>query len=683
MSSSRADLHAFFHPESVALVGSTAGMSGPALHDRWGPTVHLVNPRGGQVDDLVVHRTIGEIETPVDLVVINVAPQRVNAVLVEAADHGVPFAVVFASGFSEVGPDGAALEAELAATIARTGIRVFGPNTNTNAFEVMPEVKGMPAGKIALVTQSGHQGRPLVQGSLFNIGFTRWVPTGNEVDLEVSDFIEYFAADEESAVIAGYIEGFRSGPKLRRALAAANAADKPVVLIKIGRTEEGSRMASSHTGHLTGADADVDGLFAQHGVTRVDDLDELLETAALFAKLPPSTGSGVALYSVSGGSGTLMAELAASHGVPVPTLAAETQAALHELLPSYLTVANPVDNGMTFLGTASADERRRVLQLMADDPAVDLIVVGITGAMGPTTDTFVADIVSFEAESPVPIVCTWNSLKTDEAGFDALVESGLPLFRTFRNCFSAIAAHSAYRTRELRTRPSLAEPFEVPAGALGALGADTAGALLGQVGVAMVGEELVGGPEDAGAAFDRLGGPVVAKIASADIAHKTDLGLVRLGISSAQEAVAACRDLLDRAAESAPRARLDGVVLQRQIPDGVELILGVTVDPVMGSAVMVGAGGVHTEVFADVSVRPVPIDRADVHEMLDALRIRPLLDGVRGAEAADIESVVDAVMGVARLAESLGDRLVELDVNPLIAGPHGAVAVDALVVLAD
>src|SRR5437588_6124295 len=286
--------------------------------ERYGERVHLVHPAGGEFGGARVYESVAEIEEPVGLAVINVGPSHVAAAIDECGRKGIPYALVFTAGFGEVGPEGAALEREIAAIARRHGMRLFGPNTNTNAFERLPEVPNRSGGRIGLVTQSGHQGRPVVQGTLFGIGFSRWVPTGNEADLEAADFIEYFAGDDETAVIAAYLEGFKDGGTLRRALQAANESGKPVVALKIGSTAAGSRMAISHTGHLTGSDAVVDGPFAQHGVTRVRDLDELLETASLFAKLPAGTGEGMCLYSISGGSGTLMAEVAGQHGPPLP-----------------------------------------------------------------------------------------------------------------------------------------------------------------------------------------------------------------------------------------------------------------------------------------------------------------------------------------------------------------------------
>jgi acyl-CoA synthetase (NDP forming) len=600
---------------------------------------------------------------------VNVGTRLVAKTVEECGKHGVPYVLIFTAGFSEVGAEGAELEREVGEVARRYGMRVFGPNTNTNAFEVVPEPPRLRGGRIGLVTQSGHQGRPIVQGTEFGVAFSRWVPTGNELDLEAADFIEYFAHDDDTAVIAGYFEGFRHPDKLRRALEAANAKHKPVVALKMGSTDAGTRMASSHTGHLAGSDAVVEGLFRQYGVVRVRDLDELLETAALFAKLPAGTGPNCCLYSISGGSGTLMAEVAESSGVPVPLLGDTTRSALRELIPDYLTVANPVDNGAQFLVSAPVEDRKRVFDLIAADPGVDVIVVGLTGALGRLTDRFAEDIVAFIDDLSKPLVVTWNSFKTDEAGFRTLVDAGVPLFRSFRNCFAALRAFDRYEqsSKTFRARKPLPRRLpEAAAAALtdggttgaGPLSSDASRHLLESFGVPLVAQGVAHSAAEAGRLATDMGFPVVMKIASPDFPHKSDAGLVRLSVGSAGEAKAVYRELVERATKAKRRARIEGVEVQQQIDDGTEMIVGMTRDPVFGPAVLVGTGGVFAEILADVAVRPLPIDRRD----------------------AEDKALVDVVMAVARLAAACGDRLAELDLNPVVVRPRGALAVDALVV---
>lgn len=696
MAQARQDIERFLHPHGVAIVGGIdRNLSEDATRARYdvlygADNWHLVSPKGGTVGSIPVYESLEAIPAAVDLAVLSTPPKACASVIDECGAKGVQFAIVFSSGFSEVGGEGVQLEHDLAEAGRRNKVRIFGPNTNTNAFEPQPEIPGYRYGKIGLVTQSGHNGRPIVQGSVLNIAFSRQVPCGNEVDLDVTDFIEYFAYDPDTAVIAGYIEGFRDVDRLRVALAAANEQRKPVVLLKIGSTKAGARMAASHTGHLTGSDAIVDGLFRQYNVIRVRDLDELLETSALLAKLPASTGPNVALYSISGGSGTLMAEQAELAGVPIPRLSDSTQARLHEILPTYLTVANPVDNGGTFVMRHPAEVRQRVLEIIMDDPAVDILVVGVTGAMGVLSDPLCEDLRDMAAAGTAkPVVVTWNSPKTDERGYELLVESQLPLFRSFRNCFMALARFDTWRAGNESLRPREGARPTIPATAkatladakAGVLDATNTRALLGAFKIPMASEDTARSAAAAAALGTDFGYPVAMKIASPDFPHKSDAGLVRLGVPSASAAKAAYIELVDRARKLDATARIDGVLVQEMITDGVEVIIGITRDEVLGHAILVGMGGIFTEIFADTAVRPLPVDEADVWAMLRELKGLPLLEGARGRAKLDTKALVRTVLATAKLASALGDRLAELDLNPVLVRKKGVAAVDALVVL--
>lgn len=695
MAQRRRDLEHFFRPQGTAIIGRIDGADTATVeslkerYDRFGDRWYLVNPKGGTVaGSIPVYTSVLEIPDPVELAVVNINPAAVPPVIDQLGEKGVKYALVFTSGFSEVGPQGAAIERDLGERAKRWGIRVFGPNTNTNAFEPMPAAPGNRGGKIGLLTQSGHNGRPLVQGAEFGVGFSRWVPTGNEVDLELADFLEYFAYDDDTQVIGAYVEGFSSAPQLRVALQAANDNDKPVVMLKIGETEAGARMASSHTGHLTGSDAVVNGLFAQHAVTRVGDLDELLDTAALFAKLPAGTGPNVCMYSISGGSGTLMMEQAEKHGIALPNLTEDTQRRLHEIIPTYLTVSNPVDNGGSLVLSISQERRLEILDLVANDPNVDLIVVGLTAPLGPMTEALASDVRVWAPTAPVPVIVTWNSLKIEEPAFGDVIASGVPTFRSFRNCFRALRAFYDYQSRRgtLRTRSpfgvTLSPAVEATLGTGGVLDAAASRALLESVGVPLVGETVATSAEEAVAAADRFGYPVVMKIASADFPHKSDVGLVKVGVVDAAAVRATFDALTARAREVDASAKVDGVLVQQMAAEGTEMIVGITHDSQLGAAVMVGTGGIFAEVLRDVAVRPLPLDEQDAREMIDSLRGVALLRGARGRAPADIDALVQVILAVARLAEACGDRLAELDLNPVIVSASGALAVDSLVVTA-
>jgi acyl-CoA synthetase (NDP forming) len=617
----------------------------------------LFHPRG--IATIGPGDRIGDAPAPVDVAVIGVAGDAVLAAVAECGEAGVPFVIVTAS---EV-PD----ERALLAAVRRHGMRMLGPNGSRNIYEAMPEAPGPGSRKIALITQSGHMGRLISQSAPHGVAFSRWVPAGNEVDLEAADFIAYFAEDPETAVIAGYFEGFRDGGKLRRALHLAYANGKPVVLIKVGRNRAASRMAETHSAHLTGSDEVADGLFRQYGVVRVEDVDELIETAAMYAKIAPAGGEGrVALYGYAGGAVALMSEIAEGRGVAVPVLSPETQRGLHEVLPPQIGVSNPVDSGNLYReGTPEA--RRRVFDLIGADPAVDVLVCASTGVIRGITDDFIDDVLAFASTGVKPVVVVWSSWETRTPAYDRLIASGLPVFRSSRGCFQAL--HGLFERRRraavIADRAPPQAPVRPRAGTTRVLSPLEAAALLDRFGIPRVEERVVESAAAARSAARDLGFPVVLKAHAPGIAHKSDAGLVRVRLDSEEAVVAAY-------AELAPRAEL--VVVQRQA-EGAEMIVGVTGDPTLGPAVLVGLGGVFTEVLDDVSVRPVPLTSADAAEMVRELRGWRLLTGERGRPHADVAALESTILAVARLASEVRS----LDLNPVMVGARGAVAVDWLI----
>lgn len=686
---SRDDLRRFFTPGlGIAIVGRVdAGPVARRLFARYGEGVKLcfVNLKGGDAGDIPVFRSMADVPDGFGVALVRVGAANVPQVIHDCARRGIRNIVIFSSGFSETGAEGRAHEAALAEAIAATGVRVIGPNTADNMFERFAVPAGHRGGLIGLVTQSGAMGRPIVEGLAMGAAFSRWITVGNEVDIEAADIINHLAHDDPAAVIAGYVEGFKSLPRLRAALEQAGAVGKPVVMLKIGESEKGARMAASHTGHLAGNDAIVQGLFDQYGVTRVRDLDELLETANLFAKLPPDTGAGAALYSVSGGTATLMAEIAGRHEAPVPALSAETHAALGRLLPAYVSFANPIDNGGQFTMNAPEADRRAIFDILAADPAVDVIVVGFNAAFGLLSDNMAADVRAWvEGGGGKPVIAVWSSVVTDGAGYADLVASGVPIFRSLEKAFRALKAFERQRTarKAFRVRHRLAQPGSLaPAGA-GIQAARETDRLLKAAGIPLVREALAVDRVQAVALAREIGFPVAMKIASADFPHRSDLGLVLLDLADEAAVATAFDTIMDRAHAARPDARIDGVQVQQQVREGVEMLVGLIRDPHLGPALTIGAGGIFAEVMRDVAVRPLPVDEGDVRAMIAGLRIAPVLAGARGRPACDVDALVALALAVAHLGEAAGDRLAELDLNPVIVYSQGAVAVDALVVAA-
>ncbi|WP_406837732.1 acetate--CoA ligase family protein [Streptomyces sp. AHU1] len=687
------DLDRFFRPESVAVIGASDAEGRPntgitrqliAWAERVGARLHPVHPTRRAVFGLPCLPSVADLPEQVDLAVLLVGDPL--PVIAELAEAKVKFAVAFASGFAETGAEGAAAQARLADAVRGTGVRLLGPNTNLNAFENFRDDLDGPA--VALITQSGHQGRPVFAMQQLGVRLSHWAPTGNEADLETADFISYFSERPEVGAIACYVEGLKDGRSFLLAADRAARRKVPVVAVKVGRTETGARTAASHTGKLTGADAVVDAAMRQYGVIRVDGLDELQDTAALLARARTPLADGVVVYSISGGTGAHFADLATEAGLDLPVLSEAKQAELHTWIPDYLNVANPVDNG----GHPVGDWRgRKIIDAILADPAVGVLICPITGPFPPMSDKLAQDLVD-AAEQTDKLVCVvWGSPVGTEAAYreTLLGSSRVATFRTFANCITAVRAHldharftAAYRSPfdEAPRTPSpsfrKAQALMRPGQQLSEHGAKQ---LLRAYGIRVPREQLVTSAAAAVRAASQVGYPVVMKASGAQIAHKTELGLVKIGLTSASQVRDAYRELTDIARYEG--ISLDGVLVCQMVERGVEMVVGVTHDQLFGPTVTVGLGGVLVEVLRDAAVRVPPFGDDQARAMLSELRGRALLDGVRGGPPVDVDALVEVVIRVQRMALELGDQIAELDINPLMVLPRGqgAVALDALV----
>ncbi|MFD9825321.1 acetate--CoA ligase family protein [Streptomyces violascens] len=688
------DLDRFFRPESVAVVGASDAEGRPntgitrQLIDwaqRVGARIHPVHPTRESVFGLPCVPSVSDLPEQVDLAVLLVGDPL--PVIEELAEAKVKFAVAFASGFAETGEQGAAAQDRLAAAVKRSGLRLLGPNTNLNAFEKFRDDLDGPA--IALITQSGHQGRPVFTLQELGVRLSHWAPTGNEADLETADFISYFAERPEVGAIACYVEGLKDGRSFLLAADRAARAGVPVVAVKVGRTEAGARMAASHTGKLTGADDVVDAAMRQYGVIRVDGLDELQDTAALLARARKPLADGVVVYSISGGTGAHFSDLATAAGLHLPTLSPAKQDQLHEWIPAYLNVANPVDNG----GHPVGDWRgRKIIDAVLADPSVGVLICPITGPFPPMSDKLAQDLVDAAEQSDKLVCVVWGSpLGTEAAYRETLLGSDrVATFRTFANCIGAVRAYLSHHRFTTGYRspfdeaPRVLSPSFRKAQALmrpgQQLSEHAAKQLLRAYGIRVPREQLVTSAAAAVRAAGLVGYPVVMKASGARLAHKTELGLVKVGLTSASQIRDAYRELTDVARYEG--VDLDGILVCQMVERGVEMVVGVSHDSLFGPTVTVGLGGVLVEVLGDSAVRVPPFGEQQARDMLGELRGRALLEGVRGGPPLDVDALVEVVLRVQRMALELGDELAELDINPIMVLPRGqgAVALDALAI---
>ncbi|MCU1624321.1 MAG: CoA-binding domain protein [Frankiales bacterium] len=688
------DWDRLYRPRTVAVIGATDTAGPPRnqwvqVRDRLGArgaTVVPVHPKKTDVLGSRAYPSVLDVPGDVDVAVILVRDPL--PALQDCLEKGVLFAFVFSAGFSEVGTEeGRSAEARLK-QIASGAMRVIGPNTNLNFYE--PWRQDLPGRKLAVVTQSGFQGRPLVQGEVLGIPVHTWATVGNEADIEWSDMVAHLVSEPDVGAVASYVEGFVDGRTFMLAADAAARAGKPIVCIKVGRSEEGRVMAQAHTGHLTGSDAVHDAVFEQFGVLRVDDIDEVVEIAGMFCHLRELPASGrVAVYAMSGGTASHVADLCGVAGVPLPTFAPETVAKLEDLLPWYLRKDNPVDSGGVITATPQNIE---VLRAMLADPSVDVLFAPITGVFPGMSDALARDLITLHQEGGKPVVACWNSPLRDNDAYRALCAAGVPLFHSMSASVKGLKAlgdwsafTAGYRS-PFDAAPRAASPARDAVRGLlgrGALNEVDSKRLLAAYDIPTVIEHVALSEEEAVRAAQALGLPVVLKVLSADIAHKSDLGLVVVGVQTEQDVRDTYRSLVERAAAAAPEARVDGVVVQAMVSGSVaEAIVGLSHQHPFGPTLLVGLGGVLAEVYADVAHLVPPFDEDRVRAVVGGLRAAKLLEGVRGRPAGDIDALVRVVMSLQRLALEIGDELLEIDINPLLVLPEGqgVVAVDALVI---
>ena len=683
------DLERLLRPKVIAVVGaSDSPTSQSALNwrmvkgwsDQLGRRVIPVNPNRETVDGEKCYPSLADIPDDVDVAVVITA--NAADALRDSIKAAIPFVVIFTAGFAETGDDGGARQRELEELIASSDVHVLGPNTPLNSFQ--PFREDLPGKRIALITQSGHQGRPIYQAQTNGIALAGWAPTGNESDLESADFIAHYAKQPNIGAIACYLEGFKDGRTLMLAADEAARNKVPIVMIKVGRSDIGRSWAQSHSGHLAGSDAITSAVFKQYGITRVDGLDELADVAAMFARAEQPVARGVCIYSISGGTSAHMADWAAAMGLELPELTKETQAKLREWIPGFLRVSNPVDSG----GIATGDERGpKILQAILEDPNVGVLIAPIAGSFSPISDKLARDLVDAANNTNKPVCVIWGSPTADEEGYrETLLKSQIPLFRSARNCLTAVKAYLDYHAFSARFESQFKTlPVREAASAKAAksllkpsvnLSEHASKEVLRTYKIPVTNDLLCHSAADAVKAARSIGYPIVMKAISPDLLHKSDRGLVKVGITSDKEVRAAYNDLTEKTRGE----NLEGVLVSEMIKGGVETVVGVVQDDLFGPAIMFGLGGVAVEVYKDVTFRVPPFDLDEAHRMIREIKAFPLLQGARGAPKADLNALAKTIMKLQRLAMDLSNEIAELDINPLVALPKGCVALDALIV---
>ncbi len=704
-----ADLARFISPTNVVVVGASSRPTSQggrlyenlARHSTLKGTVYPVNPAYSEIGDAKCWpsiRDLPDVEIDVALIIVNAT--RVIETLHQCVERGIPYAIVMSSGFSEAGENGRKLEQAIADLCQETGLHVYGPNCP--GFVNVRDRIGMtfsPAfkddlndGSIGLATQGGGLGRNLLQGLSFGQGVAMWFSAGNEVDLEIPDFVACMANDPQIKVIGLLMEGIKNGRRLTAALELARQKNKPVVVLKIGHSEAGALAAQSHTASIAGSAAVNSAVFRQFGCIEVTDLDQLLAATRLLTLRQPRPGSGLCIYTFSGGTAALATDIAGTAGLPMARFTEATSSALTALLPDFANISNPVDTTADILrDPAAADE---CLRVVANDPNVGAVLFPIPMDYGEVTDSIAESIIKVSTSTDTPIIPVWMSRRMG-GGFQKLEQSG---FQPFLSLSGAIDALTSVWPAVPRPAPSKSvtpssvarDSSAVVQSHAGICGKDRrqlseadAKAILLREGFMLPEGEVAISAEQAAEIVSRMSCPAVMKVVSADIAHKTECGGVRLNICSADEAREAFSNIYAAVGDAAPLARLDGVLVEAMLPrGGREVLIGVHRDNAFGLVLTFGLGGIFVETLRDAAHRMIPLGSNDARSLVREIRNIEILDGVRGQAPCDLSALEDLILQVSSFAVRHAGELLELELNPVWVGPagQGAIPLDALII---
>jgi acetyltransferase len=697
-------LDSLFAPDSIALIGASRDLEkipGRLLSmlrkNGFPGKIFPINPNYGDIDGLKCYPAIADVRQPIDLAIVIIPARAVLGALEQCAAAGVKNAVIISSGFAEEGGDSAAMQDAIVALAKKTGMRISGPNaegfysqvqrvaaTFSPTVDVKPGAPPLVATirRIGIVAQSGGIGFAIYhRAKALGIALSYVISAGNESDLGAGEFFEFMVQDASTDVILLFIEGIRDVDRFIAAARRAAEIGKPVIVTKVGRSGAGERAAASHTASMAGWSAAYDAVFAKYGFIVSNDLDEAVTIAAVLTTNPVPKGDRVAVLTVSGGAGIWGADTVAMQGLQVPELSQSIQAEIRKLLPSYGAAGNPID--VTAQGVHSGGLQRSIDLLDVSDE-VDAILVVLSLSSDTRMPFKQAELKPVLSAQNKPIVFYSYTLpshfaRTEFAASGAVVLSGL--------------THVGVAMRQMvqRAKFRLAPPAEVAALPPPDLSAHLKSAtpsefdsksLLRDAGIALPDEVLVSNRGELDAAIARAGFPLVMKIQSRDIPHKSEVGGVRVNIASKGEAFAAYQALLESAGRHRPDAAIQGVLVGPMAKKGVEIIVGTLLDATFGPMIMVGLGGVITELFKDVIYRPAPVSAAEASAMLAELKAAPLLNGFRGAVKTDIPALSQLIAQISVLAAQFVNEISEIEINPVLVHPQGqgATIVDALVV---
>lgn len=712
------DLKPLMSPRSIAIIGASAQKGGWGYANRLVENIiiggfnremlYLVNPKYDRIGDMPCYHDISTVPGPVDLAVIIIAGNKVSQIIEECIRLGVKAALVISAGFSEAGEDGRDQQSVLRDIARNANLLVCGPNAlgvvnpgNSLMLHAFMNLKMNP-GNIGLISQSGAAAFSSIIAPALDRGiyFSKVATTGNEAVLESIDFIRYMVDEPDTKVICCFIEGFKEAGKIMVAAEDALRAGKPILMVKVGRSELGAEQAISHTGAMTGTDRVYQAIFEQKNIIRLEYPEDLYETANVFANCPAPVSEGVAIISTSGGMGSLLADMCSINRIELPELSHDFREYIktRDYLLFYGEPVNPLD-----IRGQGASHLPDIVKPFASDDRFGLLVIvlGIS-AVGPLSVAVANSLKKIAEDIDKPLIVLWVGKKigdnggASEKGYKILEDNNIPVFYSTEKLVRGVKQFITYykqrnkwlaaqddTNRNVPLNIDREEALEFLKGKSGTLHELESRRLLSFYGIPTPKESLAESLEDGISAANKIGFPVVVKVVSEKLPHKTEAGAVRLNIGNEGELKNAWNDMIATAQRYCGELHIQGVLIQEMITGAREMMVGITQDKQFGPVVVCGLGGVFTEVFKDIKICVPPICVADVREMVDGLKALPLLQAFRGKKPADLDSLYDVILRVGQMAIDLRGVLNEMDINPLLVkeSGNGVVAVDTMVAL--
>ncbi|QQZ10158.1 acetate--CoA ligase family protein [Heyndrickxia vini] len=702
-------LDPLFNPRSVAILGASGKrnklgyLQVKALIDgKFTGTVYPINPKTEEIEGLTCYPSLLDIPNPVDLAIFCLSAENVYKGLEDCAKKGVKAAIIFASGYSETGEDGEQKQRLLTDFANKHGIRLIGPNcvglvntTNGLFGTFSPAILAVPLNEqraVGYVSQSGAFGVLTYMAAAQNgLSFNYFVSVGNEMDTEFSDVIEYMIHDPKTKIITGYLEGAKNPQKLRSLAKEALDYNKPIVLMKAGRSSAGSRAAASHTGSMAGSDKIYDSFFQQTGIVRVDDYEDIISFSKLFLSNKLPSGKNTVIITSSGGRGINEADRCEAYGLNIIPLKEKTTTEIKRHIPTFASASNPID--LTAAASVSNPELFIApLRALIEDPDVDNIVLTEFPLNWTDDHPLLQEFIEISRQSNKFIFITTFPLEgmSIPKGIKSLENNGIPVIPGHLNPIKGLAKlveyseqnrknQRIYQSEELDylQKPDVQYLFTTNE----RLSESQASHILESYGIPAANRRVATTKEEAVHFANEIGYPVALKIDSPDILHKTEADAIRLNLSSELDVEQAFTEIYENATSYKKDAHINGVSIQEMLPEGIEIIIGATNDPVFGPVIMFGLGGIFVEVFQDISFRVAPLTRLDAIEMIEEIQGNSILKGARGKAAVNADQIVDVLLQVSTLVMDNSEWIEELDINPIIVNENGLKAADAMIVV--